>query len=116
MLQLTSVSGQLVVTSPGATGVGYCLVDTVQAQFTLIQSFGPTLGLDNLNAVAEVGYINITNMPDTRMKFVLNAPGTPRSGASPDDVSAGLINAVQNGYDDTSKCSQLMMLGVTELS
>lgn len=86
---------------PGATGVGYCLVDTVQAQFTLIHSFGPSLGLDNLNAVAEVGYINIVNMPDpSEVRF--NAPGTPRSGATPDDVSAGLINAVQNGYDDTS--------------
>lgn len=87
---------------PGATGQGYCLVDTVQAQFTLIQSFGPTLGMDNLNAVAEVGYVAIPDMADPdQLRF--NAPGTPRSGATPDDIPAGLLGAVQNGYDTTSQ-------------
>ena len=87
---------------PGEFGQGYCLVDTVQAQFTLIQSFGPTLGLSNLNAVAEVGYINITNMAD-QDKLRFNAPGTPRSGSGPDTVPGGLMLGVQNGYDTTSQ-------------
>jgi len=87
---------------PGETGVGYCLVDTVQAQFTLIQSFGPTLGMDNFNAVAEVGYVNITNMP-SQDEVRFNAPGTPRSGSNSDTVPLGLMLGVQNGYDTTSQ-------------
>lgn len=80
----------------GETGIGYCLVDTLQTQFTLIQSFGPSLGLDNLNAVLEVGHVSIIDMADeSMMRF--NAPGTPRSGATTDEVPAGLLEAVQNG-------------------
>ncbi len=86
---------------PGETGTGYCLVDTVQAQMTFIQSFGPSLGLDNLNAVAEVGYISIRNMADQdELRF--NAPGTARSGATSDEIPGGLIGSIQDGYDDTS--------------
>lgn len=83
---------------PGATANGYCLVDSVQAQFTLIQSFGPTLGLDNLNGVAEFGYITINDFPDHDI-IRFNAPGTARSGATTDDISAGVLAGVQNGVD-----------------
>ncbi len=82
----------------GGTASGFCLVDSVQAQFTLIQSFGPTLGLDNLNGVAEVGYITINDFPDhSVLRF--NAPGTARSGATTDEVAAGILGGVQNGVD-----------------
>lgn len=84
---------------PGQVASGYCLVDTLQAQFTLIQSFGPSLGLDNLNAVLEAGYIQIQDMADeSELRF--NAPGTPRSAITSDDYPATdvLIAGVQNGY------------------
>ena len=82
----------------GTTGIGYCLMDTVQAQFTFIQAFGPTLGLDNLAAVAEVGYISIQDMPDSEV-LRFNAPGTPRSGSTSDDIPGGVLAGVQNGAD-----------------
>jgi hypothetical protein len=86
---------------PGDTATGYCLVDSVQAQFTLIQSFGPTLGLDNLNGVAEVGYVTINDFPDhSVLRF--NAPGTSRSGSTTDEVAAGILAGVQDGVDTES--------------
>jgi hypothetical protein len=86
---------------PGDTATGYCLVDSVQAQFTLIQSFGPTLGLDNLNGVAEVGYVTINDFPDhSVLRF--NAPGTSRSGSTTDEVAAGILAGVQDGQDTES--------------
>ncbi|NVK24356.1 MAG: DUF1302 domain-containing protein [Gammaproteobacteria bacterium] len=82
----------------GNTGTGYCLMDTVQAQFTLIQSFGPALGLDNLAAVAEVGYISIPDLPEQDV-LRFNAPGTPRSGSTSEDIAGGILAGVQNGED-----------------
>jgi hypothetical protein len=85
----------------GGTASGFCLVDTVQAQFTLIQSFGPTLGLDNLNGVAEVGFVTINDFPEHDV-LRFNAPGTARSGATTDEVAAGILNGVQNGVETES--------------
>ena len=80
----------------GATADGFCRLDTVQAQATAIHSFGPSFGLDNFNAVFEVGYINIPDMPSHElMRF--NAPGTERSGQTTEEVAAGVLNGVQNG-------------------
>ena len=87
---------------PGSEAAGYCLVDTTQAQMTFIQTFGPTLGLDNLSGVLEVGGIVIHDMPsEDEIRF--NAPGTPRSGITPSvEHSAFIINQVQGGVDTTS--------------
>ncbi len=81
---------------PGEVASGYCLVDTTQAQFTLIQAFGPTLGLDNLAAVFEAGYIQIHDMADpSQLRF--NAPGTPRSATTGAEFPEGVLSLVQNG-------------------
>ena len=82
----------------GSVGTGYCLMDTVQAQFTLIQSLGPTLGLDNLAVVAEAGYISVQDMPDSDV-LRFNAPGTPRSGSTSADIPGGILAGLQNGED-----------------
>lgn len=80
----------------GATADGFCRLDTLQAQATVIHSFGPSFGLDNFNAVFEVGYIQIQDMPSEDM-IRFNAPGTERSGQTTDDVAAGVLAGVQNG-------------------
>lgn len=82
----------------GQTAQGYCLVDTIQAQMTMTHMFGPTLGFSNLALVGEIGHITIKDMasPD-ELRF--NAPGTPRSGATAEDVAGGLLQGVQNGED-----------------
>jgi len=85
----------------GGSAPGFCLVDTVQAQFTLIQSFGPTFGLDNLNGVVEVGYVTINDFPDPSV-LRFNAPGTSRSGATTDEVAAGILAGLQDGVDNES--------------
>jgi hypothetical protein len=81
----------------GQEAGGFCLVDTTQAQFTLIQSFGPTLGLDNLAAVFEAGYVMIHDFPDHDV-LRFNAPGTDRSGTT--TLPGGVVAGVQNGYDE----------------
>ena len=88
---------------PGEVASGFCLVDTTQAQMTFIQSFGPTLGLDNLAGVLEVGGIMIHDMPsEDEIRF--NAPGTPRSGITPsDEHSSFIITQVQGGVDTSSQ-------------
>jgi hypothetical protein len=83
-------------TGPGMEADGFCLLDTVQAQATAIHSFGPSFGFDNLNAVFEIGYISIIDMPSQDV-LRFNAPGTDRSGSDTDTVSAGLLGAVQGG-------------------
>ena len=88
-------------TQPGQTASGYCLVDTTQVQFTAIQALGPTLGLDNLAAVFEVGHITIHDMP-TEDQIRFNAPGTARSGIQPSvQHTEGIISAVQHGVYNT---------------
>lgn len=78
---------------PGETANGYILSDTVQAQVTLTQLFGPTLGASQFTGLIEIGGININDMPDEDV-IRLNGPGGARSGSS-----SGLMLGVQGGYE-----------------
>lgn len=80
--------------APGETVDGYILTDTTQAQMTFTHLFGPTLGLDNLTMLAEVGGVWIHDMPGFD-ELRLNGPGTARSGGNPD--MPGIIEALHNG-------------------
>jgi len=64
---------------PGDVISGYRLFDTIQAQTTLTQLFGPKLGADQLTVLGEIGANWIPDLPN---KSVLrfDGPGTPRSG------------------------------------
>ncbi|TYK66766.1 DUF1302 domain-containing protein [Colwellia echini] len=75
---------------------GYILSDTIQAQMTITQLFGPTLGASQLAGLIEVGGININDMPNPDV-LRLNGPGTSRSGGIAD--SPGLENALQGGVE-----------------
>ncbi|MGX9459672.1 DUF1302 domain-containing protein [Shewanella sp. A14] len=79
---------------PGETVDGYILTDTTQAQMTFTHLFGPTLGLDNLTMLAEVGGVWIHDMPGFD-ELRLNGPGTARSGGNPE--MTGIIEALHNG-------------------
>jgi hypothetical protein len=85
---------QLDVPDPGETVDGFILTDTTQAQMTFTHLFGPTLGLDNLTMLAEVGGVWVHDMPDFD-ELRLNGPGTARSGGNPE--MTGIIAAVHNG-------------------
>lgn len=80
--------------SPGTTVDGYITRDTTQAQMTFTHLFGPTLGLDNLTMLAEVGGVWIHDMPGFD-ELRLSGPGTARSGGNPD--MPGIIEALHNG-------------------
>ncbi|CAM3955576.1 DUF1302 domain-containing protein [Shewanella aquimarina] len=79
---------------PGEYAEGYIRRDTTQAQVTFTHLFGPTLGMDNLVMLAEVGGVWIHDMPGFD-ELRLNGPGTARSGGNPD--MPGIIEAVHNG-------------------
>lgn len=79
---------------PGDTVDGFIRLDTTQAQVTFTHLFGPTLGLDNLTMLAEVGGVWIHDMPGFD-ELRLNGPGTARSGGNPD--MPGIIQALHNG-------------------
>lgn len=79
---------------PGETVDGFIRLDTTQAQVTFTHLFGPTLGLDNLTMLAEVGGVWIHDMPGFD-ELRLNGPGTARSGGNPD--MPGIIQALHNG-------------------
>lgn len=79
---------------PGEYAQGYILRDTTQAQMTFTHLFGPTLGTDNLTALAEFGAVWIHDMP-SHDELRLNGPGTGRSGGNPD--MPGIIEALHNG-------------------
>lgn len=64
--------------NPGEFFNGFITSDTVQAQITATHLFGPTLGTDNLILLAEVGYVNIRDMPDPDF-LRLEVPGTYRT-------------------------------------
>ena len=70
---------QLEAPAPGQYAKGYILSDTMQAQMTFTHLFGPTLGTDNFVMLAEIGYVDIKDMPDQSV-LRLNGPGTGRSG------------------------------------
>ncbi|WP_163935004.1 DUF1302 domain-containing protein [Paraferrimonas sp. SM1919] len=79
---------------PGEQAEGFIRRDTTQAQATFTHLFGPTLGSDNLTALAEVGGVWIHDMPGFD-ELRLNGPGTARSGGNP--AMPGIIAAVHNG-------------------
>lgn len=85
---------------PGETADGFIFSDTWQAQFTLSQVFGPTLGTDNLIFLGEVGYVNIVDFPDPS-ELRLNAPGTGRTPSleptSDGNPRTGLHTGLSNG-------------------
>jgi len=77
----------------GVTADGYILSDTVQAQVTLTQLFGPMLGASQLTGLIEIGGININDMPDEDV-LRLNGPGGARSGST-----SGLMLDLQGGTE-----------------
>ncbi|MCI2962909.1 MULTISPECIES: DUF1302 domain-containing protein [Shewanella] len=79
---------------PGETVDGFIRLDTTQAQVTFTHLFGPTLGLDNLTMLAEVGGVWIHDMPGFD-ELRLNGPGTSRSGGNPN--MPGIIQGLHNG-------------------
>jgi hypothetical protein len=81
---------------PGQTASGYCRMDVMQTQFTAIYLLGPTMFFDNLAVIGEVGYVQIQDMPDPEI-LRFNAPGTPRSGSTSDDIAGAVLQGVQNG-------------------
>jgi len=93
---------------PGAFAQGFILSDTMQAQFTLTHLFGPVLKTDNLTVLAEVGGIQIKDMPDPSV-LRLNGPGTDRSGGPLMGTNAagdlilkdGLHTGLSNGAETT---------------
>lgn len=66
-------------TLPGGEISGYRLFDTVQAQATFTQLFGPSFGADEFTVLAEIGMDYIRDMP-SQSELRLDAPGTSRSG------------------------------------
>jgi hypothetical protein len=64
---------------PGKFAQGYILADTTQAQVTITHLFGPVLNTDNFTLLAEIGGIQIKDMPDQDV-LRLNGPNTDRSG------------------------------------
>lgn len=64
---------------PGQFAQGYVLSDTMQAQLTVTHLFGPVLNTDNFTLLAEIGGIDIKDMPDEDV-LRLNGPNTDRSG------------------------------------
>lgn len=87
---------QMEVFGPGEYAEGFIKSDTVQAQFTLTQLFGPTFGASQFTGLIEVGGININDMPDESV-LRLNGPGTARNGGIAG--KEGLEAALQDGVE-----------------
>ncbi|NMP15533.1 DUF1302 domain-containing protein [Thalassotalea sp. Y01] len=64
---------------PGELAQGYIELDTIQAQITLTNLWGPTLGAGQFTTLLEVGGISIQDMP-SHDELRLNGPGGARSG------------------------------------
>ncbi|CAM5189507.1 hypothetical protein ALON55S_05738 [Alishewanella longhuensis] len=87
--------------TPGDYAQGYILRNTVQAQMTFTDLFGPTLGADNFSMLGEVGGVRINNMPAHDV-LRLNGPNTDRSGApliGANGPSDGLHTGLSNGAE-----------------
>jgi len=86
----------------GERANGFVLSDTLQAQFTITNLWGPTLGAGQFTTLLEVGGINIQDMPDKDV-LRLNGPGTARNGgiAGKEGLEAALQDGVeQNPFPD----------------
>lgn len=92
--QLVSSDGTPYGSSESVTG--FILSDTMQAQMTLTQLFGPTFGASQLVGLIEVGGININDMPEED-DLRLNGPGTARNGGI--ESNPGLEEALQGGVE-----------------
>ncbi|GAA4896179.1 DUF1302 domain-containing protein [Ferrimonas pelagia] len=84
---------------PGQSAQGYVLTDSTQAQVTFTHIFGPTLGMDNLVMLAEVGGVWLHDMPDPSV-LRMNGPGTERAGAAGRESSLGVLNLLHNGAEE----------------
>lgn len=87
---------QMDVVGPGEQAQGFILSDTVQAQLTLTQLFGPTFGAAQFTGLLEIGGIRINDMP-SEDELRLNSPGTARNGGV--EGKEGLEVALQNGVE-----------------
>jgi hypothetical protein len=84
-------------TFPGGTRAnGFILSDTLQAQVTLTNLWGPTIGASQFTTLLEVGGIDIRDMPDQDV-LRLNGPGTARNGGIAG--KEGLEIALQDGVE-----------------
>ena len=75
---------------------GFILSDTLQAQVTLTNLWGPSFGASQFTTLFEIGGINIQDMPDQDV-LRLNGPGTARNGGIAG--KEGLEVALQNGVE-----------------
>lgn len=81
---------------PGEIASGLYTSDTLQAQFTLTQLWGPSFGASQFVTLVEFGGVDIRDMPDQSV-LRLNAPGTDRSGIilGKEGMQLGLQNGVE---------------------
>jgi hypothetical protein len=87
---------QMRVFQPGETADGFLLSDTLQAQFTLTQLWGPTIGASQFVTLVEFGGIDIQDMPEQDV-LRMSAPGTARNGGIAG--KEGMQKGVQNGVE-----------------
>ncbi|SET11592.1 DUF1302 domain-containing protein [Thalassotalea agarivorans] len=80
----------------GEVADGFILSDTVQAQMTFTNLWGPTIGASQFTTLLEVGGININDMPEQDV-LRLNGPGTARSGGIAS--APGLNDFIQDGVE-----------------
>jgi len=81
---------------PGVQADGFILSDTVQAQMTLTQLFGPMFGASQFTGLLEIGGVNINDMPNPDV-LRLNSAGNARNGGIAG--KEGLELAIQNGRE-----------------
>ena len=93
--ELDGVS-QMPVFPGGSRANGFILSDTLQAQVTLTNLWGPTLWASQFTTLLEVGGIDIRDMPDQDV-LRLNGPGTARNGGIAG--KEGLEIALQDGVE-----------------
>lgn len=93
--ELDGVS-QMDVFPGGSRANGFILSDTLQAQFTVTNLWGPTLWASQFTTLLEVGGIDIRDMPDPDV-LRLNGPGTARNGGI--EGKEGLEIALQDGVE-----------------
>lgn len=87
---------QMDVFPGGSRANGFILSDTLQAQFTVTNLWGPTLWASQFTTLLEVGGIDIRDMPDPDV-LRLNGPGTARNGGI--EGKEGLEIALQDGVE-----------------
>ncbi len=79
---------------------GYRLFDTIQAQATFTQLFGPTMGSSEFVVLVEVGANWIQDLPDQNV-LRFEAPGTARTG-NPARAGRGIAFGENEGVETNS--------------